>query len=54
MSKKDTEQGKLDLDNHIADSVEHYKFDYEPIQGYPELRWRVNVRSALLSIILLN
>lgn len=40
MSKKDTEQGKLDLDNHIADSVEHYKFDYEPIQGYPELRWR--------------
>ncbi|NLW90213.1 MAG: site-specific DNA-methyltransferase [Syntrophomonadaceae bacterium] len=34
------QNGELDLAGPVVESVEKYEFDYEPIQGYPELKWR--------------
>lgn len=39
MAKK-MQNGELDLAGPVVESVEKYEFDYEPIQGYPELKWR--------------
>jgi len=40
MAKKKIQNGELNLAGPVIESVEKYEFDYEPIQGYPELKWR--------------
>lgn len=40
MPKKEIKEGSLGFEGPSIEIVEKYKFDYEPIQGYPELRWR--------------
>ena len=40
MARKKEEQVELGFSGPVVESVEKYQFDYEPIQGYPELRWQ--------------
>lgn len=40
MARRKEEQTELGFSGPVVESVEKYQFDYEPIQGYPELRWQ--------------
>lgn len=40
MPRKKIKDGDLGFDGLVVESIKDYDFEYEPIQGFPELRWR--------------